>query len=1044
MFQNGNAGKTNALFFLRRRSRRSAADARRQIFHPSLNLPIFSVAQSGISDKFVPYFSRLFSILPFLSNKSNIKKLAEVHCSVTFYQMKNKIFLLAAALLFVCLTTAAAQNYESKDVPKFNFYTRGPYRENVPRPQTVLRFDVGDFHTTYAQMEKVIEEIAKAAPDRVRIFDIGLTKEHRMQHLVAISAPENIARLDEIKANNARLTDPRRTSATDANSIAQNNPLIAYMAYTIHGNESASFEAMMQVVYQLAASNEPQTLDILKNTVTLILTGENPDGHERFVTWYNSVAMGNPDRNALEHREPWSIWGRYNHYRFDLNRDNIASTQIETKNMQKAFFEWNPQVFVDHHGQPSQYFFPPAALPINPNLPQPVTNKWLDVFGRANAASFDANKWDYYVRDIFDLFYAGYWDSFPSLNGATGMTYETDGGGFKGLRWTREDGTIVTLRSAIAKHYVASMTTLETAAGNRAARLRDFYDFRRNAMEDARREKMKRIIIVPHGDPAKTADMIENLQRMKIEVSVANSSFNSSTAHSYEQKNAPAAPKTFPAGSFVIDLNQPQKVLIKALLEQDTPQDEAFVRDNMERFRRNEMRGKSQQKEEYGFYDITAWNLPLAFGVETYWTEDSGALSNAVPVTQDLLNNLKTGSVSGRAQIAYIIPYETDGAGVLALRLVKEGFRVAVSTKPLNATGRNWKRGTFVVRVTRNPEGVHEAVARLARELGVNVTAVNTGFNEEGDNGVGGENVFSLQNPKIAMVADEGVDQTSYGSIWWTLDRYGIEFTPLTINNIRSGALKNYNVLIMPNGSAGRYFSAFGASGVSGLKNWISDGGTLIAVKGAAVFTALKDVNLTSSRLVGSDDDEEKGKATEQEDVDKRKQAETSASPKPTPAGKTPAQTPETPQPQELKFDKADGAPPILPPIASPSANAGNVPEGIPGAIMRATVDRTNYLTYGVEQETLPVLLASGYFFRISKEGTNALLFEQNPKRPLTISGFVWEGNTERLLKGTAYVIDESQGAGHVILFAEEPFFRGIFRSTTRLFFNSILFNRTF
>src|SRR5678816_1979541 len=145
------------------------------------------------------------------------------------------------AVLCACISLSAQIE------EKFDFYTRGEYRANVPRPQTILRFDVGDHHTTYAQMEKVIEEIAKAAPDRVKVFDIGLTNEHRMQHLVAISSPANIARLDEIKAQNARLTDPRTTSASEANTIAQNNPLITWLAYTIHGNESASFEAMMQV-----------------------------------------------------------------------------------------------------------------------------------------------------------------------------------------------------------------------------------------------------------------------------------------------------------------------------------------------------------------------------------------------------------------------------------------------------------------------------------------------------------------------------------------------------------------------------------------------------------------------------------------------------------------------------------------------------------------------------------------------------------------------------------------------------------------------------
>ncbi len=950
--------------------------------------------------------------------------------------MKIK-FLLAA--VFVCL--AFNQFAFSQTEEKFDFYTRGDYRPEVPRPQTILRYDVGDFHTTYAQMEKVIESIAKAAPDRVKIYDIGETNEHRMQHVIAISSPENMARLDEIKANNTRLTDSRTTNAAQANQIAQTNPIFCWLAYTIHGNESASFETMMQVVYQLAASNEAQTLDTLKNTVTLIITGENPDGHERFATWYNSVATGDANRAALEHREPWTIYGRLNHFRFDLNRDNVAGTQVETRNLQKAFFEWNPQISADLHGQPSQYFFPPDALPINPNFPQPVTNKWLDVFGRANAAQFDSRRWDYYVRDIFDLFYVGYWDSFPALNGATAMTYETDGGGFKGLNWTRDDGTIATFRSAIAKHFITSMTTLETAAKNRAARLQDYYDYRRTAMSELSGEKMKRIVIVPTGDAVKTAEMIEVLLRMKIEVRVSNSSFTSVKAHAYDQKDAPATTKNCPGVCFVIDLNQPQKRLIKALLEQDTPQDKAFVDDNLAKFKRNELRGKNQSKEEYGFYDITAWSLPLAFGVDAFWTEDANPIS-ATNVTNEYLNQMKQGSVSGRAQIAYIIPYDSDAAGALAMRLLKENFRVAVATKTMNAGNRNWKRGTFVVRVGRNPETIHEAINRLSKELGVNVTAVNSGYSEEGDTPVGGESVVSLSAPKIAVVADEGVDQTSYGAIWWTLDRYGVNFTPLTISNVKGGALKNFTVLIMPDGAAGRYFSSLGTGGISALKDWVSNGGTLITIRGASVFAALKDVNLTSARLVGTDDDEEKGK-TEPEETDKRKEVESAPSPSPTPkVRKTPLPEP-SPTPDN-KTDKQDWQAANLPPIASPSANKGQVPEAIPGAIMRSTVDRSTYLTYGVETENLPVLLSTGYFFRPSKEGTNAVVFEKSPKRDLTISGFVWANNTERLLKGTVYLIDEPVGGGHVILFAEDPFFRGIFRSMTRPFFNSILFNGTF
>ncbi|HKQ99821.1 MAG TPA: M14 family zinc carboxypeptidase, partial [Pyrinomonadaceae bacterium] len=610
------------------------------------------------------------------------------------------------ALALLC-TLFSSFAFAQREDPRLDFYARGPYREAVPRPQSILRYDVGEFHTNYAMMERVLEKIAQSAPDRVRVTDIGLTNEHRMMHLVAISAPENIQRLDEIKANIARLADPRKISNEEAQRITLSSPLIVWLAYTIHGNESASFEAMMQVVYQLAASNEPATLDILKNCIVLVNVCENPDGHERFVSWYNANATGDPEPLAAEHREPWSVYGRYNRYRFDLNRDNVASTQTETRNMQRAYLEWNPQVVVDHHGQPQQYFFPPAAQPVNPNLPPEPTTRWLTTFGRANAAAFDARNWDYYVRDVFDLFYPGYWDSWPSLNGATGMTYETDGGGFKGLRWKRDDDTIVTLRSGIAKHFVASMTTLDTAARSREARLKDYYDFRRSGIEEGRTERMKRIVLVPGRDAGNMNALVQVLLRAGVEVGRTQEPLRSITAHSYAGTNG-AIRSEFPAGSYIVDLAQPQKRLAKALLEPQTDQETGFIREQLARFARNERRGRSASKEEYAFYDITSWSLPLAFGVEAYWTEQAGEVRREVVSLPDATANLTGGVSGGRASIAYIIPYDNNAAPVLAYRLQREGFRIAVATRALNAGGQNWPRGTLVVRVSRNPEGLHD------------------------------------------------------------------------------------------------------------------------------------------------------------------------------------------------------------------------------------------------------------------------------------------------------------------------------------------------
>ena len=972
---------------------------------------------------------------------------------------KNARTLVAATALVVAALAAPSRAQEAAG--RFDFYARGPYREAVPRPQSLLRYDVGEFHTNYAMMERVITAIAQAAPDRVRVFDIGLTNEYRMQHVVAISSPENIARLDQIKADMRRLADPRGLPAEEARRLASSTPVLVWLAYTIHGNESASFEAMMQVVYQLAASEEPATLDILRNSVALVNVCSNPDGHERFVTWYNSFGVGNPDPSAAEHDEPWSVYGRVNRYRFDLNRDNVATSQVETRNLQRAYLEWNPQVAVDHHGQPSQFFFPPAALPVNPNLPPEQTARWLTTFGRANAAQFDQRNWDFYVRDIFDLFYPSYWDSWPALNGATGMTYETDSGGTKGLAWRRDDETVVTMRSGIAKHFVASLTTLATAAANREARVRDFYEFKRTAVEEGQRGRLRRFVLLPGRDPGRAAELVENLLRAGIEVRQATAPFRSARAHDYSGKDSPAAARDFAAGAYVIDLAQPQGRLAKALLEAHTPLDQAFEREQLARFARNERRGRSAAKEEYGFYDVTAWSLPLAFGVEAYWTEDAAPVEGpllSMPASPD---RDSTGSVAltgrqgrvegGRAQIAYVIPYESNGAASLIYRLLREGFKLAVATRTLNAGGRDWPRGTVVARVSRNPESLHDRVARLAAETGVTVTAVNTGFSESGDVGVGSETVVSLRRPKIIVAADEPVSVTGYGAMWWTFDRMGVDFTPMTIDAIRRARLDDYNVIILPDGSPGRYFSAFGKSGVEALRGWVERGGTLVLVKGAAVFGALKDVNLTSSRLVGSEDDDQKSGS------DGAAAAEQKPTPTPSPEGaqgqggsrrqeQAAAQASAPPEQQEIagaQTEKMEGAPPELPPIASPSARPGKVPEGVPGAIMRATVDRTTPLTYGYEEQTLPVLVDSAYFFRPSKDGTNAVIFSSDSSRRLHVAGFIWP-TTEQLLRGTAHVIDEPTGRGHVVLYAEDPNFRAIWRSTTRLFFNSFLFQPIF
>jgi Zinc carboxypeptidase len=976
--------------------------------------------------------------------------------------MLKRIFMLAVAALSFA-TTAIAQD-------KFDFYARGPYRGNVPRPSTVTGYEPGQFQTPHGQVARVIERIAAAAPDRVRVIENGQTWEYRKLYLVVVSSPENLARLDEIKAGLARLSDPRKIATEDeANQIARVTPSVVWLNYGIHGNESASYETVQQVLYQLAASDEPRTLEILKNCVVVINPMQNPDGHERFAVWENSVAIGNAETFSIEHREPYQIYGRGNHYRFDMNRDMLTLTQPETIATLRGVREWRPQVFVDHHGQVASYFFPPAAEPINKNLPLDKTKYWYDKFGRANAAAFDQYGWNYYVRHVFDIYYAGYMDSWSSLQGAIGMTYETDGGGPRSLAVKRDDDTILTFRQGIAKHFTASMATLETAAMNREAQLKDYYLFFKTGMDEGRTGQMKRVVLLPGRDPSRTFNLVRNLLLQGVEVSVAREGFRSASAHDY--LGSKTAPRDFPAGAFIIDFNQPMKRLAKAHLEPDPQLDESFIKRELERRARNEARGKNVEREDHEFYDVTTWSLPLAWGVEAHWTEDTPTVKAAqVSLITDLqITNLSpphtrapaaqeqkggglhlgnwtltaadgqpiqgaTGGVEGgRANTAYIIPYGSDSASKLVIALLGEGHKIAVATRQLNAGGRNWPAGTLIARVHRNPDSLHDRINALARATGAQVTAVNSAFSEEGDTGVGSENVVSLKQPRVAVVWDDATSPTGFGAMWYTFERaYGLQFTPISIDALKAVDLSRFNCIIIPDGSAAQYESQLEKNGVDKLKSWVRGGGVLVGIGGGASLFTRKEVELSSSRIVGSDDDTEKGQIKPAEAVP-QPLAQTGGVTGPVPSDPASQKKEET-KPKEKRAE-AEAA--VKPEEKPAPKKAATEPVAVPGAAFRARINRDHFLSYGYNSDSMVVMMDGDAFFRPSKEGANVVSFNADGR--LAVSGFTWPDNTEDLLRGTSFVIDEKVGRGHVIMFAEDPNFRFLWRTSAQMFLNSIL-----
>ena len=974
------------------------------------------------------------------------------------------------------------------EVP-FDFYERGPYRPDVPRPATLLGYEPGEFHTTYANYERFLHELA-AHTDRLKIMTLGQTPEHRPLYLLAVSAPENLARLDAIKADVARLADPRTCSQADADAIAARSPMVVWLSYSIHGDESSAFEAGMQVLYQLCAGDDPKLGEVLKRCVVLINPAQNPDGHERFTAWYNAEGLGRPEAFAYEHRQPWGIYGRFNHYGFDLNRDLLPASQIESRAAMAAFLEWHPQVNADHHGETKNFFFPPPALPVNAALPHDETEHWQSLLGQGNAAAFNRYHWLYYNRDVFDLYYPGYWDSWPSLHGSTGMTFESDGGGKRGINWKRDDGTIETLRGAIAKHFTASLATLETSAAHREERLRDYYKFFATAIAEgqAGKDGMRTVVIAPGDDPGRTAKLIDNIIHQGVKVRFTTEKLTLANAHDYFPAPANPTPATasreFPPGSYVIDLAQPQGRIARTLLAPDAPLDPAFVKRQLERQARNLKRGRREALERPEFYDITTWCLPLAFGVDAAYSADTLPVPGASEFVQraDAVGTIysiqapngdwgQSASVEfgsapvEKAATAYLWTPGTEGAYRMAFRLLQEGYRLAASTEPLRAGGKDYPRGTLLARVERNPASLHERVAASAREFGVHVTTADTAYVDQGNVGPGSEEVVSLQVPKVALIAGDQAAQTSYAEISYLLGKdMGVEFVPMSVEAFKNTRMADFNVLILPDGSAKKYAGAFGKEGVEKLKDWCKDGGTLICVGGAAGFAADKKVNLTGARVVGADliakqdDDTDDDK---DQDKEKSPAAEESADKGEKPEGQKAAPASKAAEPD--KKSEADEAPAAKKPgeeAAEPSAadkskgkgsggfDRSKIPLPVPGAIFRATVNRDHFLTYGYERDTLPVLVDTDQFLTPTRRGANLLTFpaaEGNASPPpLRLAGFVWPDNTERLLRGTAAMIEEPLGDGHVILTANGPSFRLLWRSTTRLWLNGVLYAPAF
>ncbi|MEW9799295.1 M14 family zinc carboxypeptidase [Alteromonas sp. CYL-A6] len=906
----------------------------------------------------------------------------------------------------------------------------GNYNQAITPPEQLLGFEIGSRVATPEQIHAAVMTWATES-DRLKVVEYARTHENRPLIAAFIATPDNLGRLDSIKAGLGKLADPRTTSDSEAKSLIDSLPAVAWMAYSIHGNETSGADAALTAIYHLIASEDAATRALLDDMVVVIDPMMNPDGRARFaksLEQYRGTAP-NVDDQSLLHRGDWP-YGRTNHYFFDLNRDFFYLTQPETVGRVALINQWRPQLMIDGHEMGSQdtFLMGPPRQPLNDNI-DPNLQKWAKTFAREQSAAFDARGWRYYTGEWFENWYPGY-SNYAEYRGSMHILYEQSRMAEDGVR--RPEGTVQTYQESVHHQFVSTLANLETLAKHSKAMYRDFWQGRKNNIASKGKFANRTYVILANENHGRTQALVDRLLAQDIEVFVADKDIKVDRA--VNQLGQTQKDVVIPANSIVIPNRQPEAPLIAAILEF-----EAGVKDEVLR----EERQKTLRDGSSVMYDTTAWNLTMMYGLESL-TVPEHLTRNLTPYApQDVTNPLVNDA------IAWVVDGEDDRSVSFAARMMERGVEVRLIDKPSELSGQAFNRGAIIVTVTDNPQRDDlAAVSKLtADELGIALHAVNSGFGEGELPDWGGEHFKLLEKPQVGIISHGNFSSYDVGATWWSLDsNLGIRHSQLDSGALSRTDLRRYNVLIMPTS-----WGKLDKGQKDALKKWVEMGGTLIAHGSSAGQLADKD-GLSKVRTIENSFDDAL-------DYDIALRREWLAESETLDTNSVMAHNLDTSftfpwdgQPKPLKKEELERRDKWLK-IFMPS-----------GAMVSGRTDQKHWLTIGTP-EVLPLLYANqpllmsgagseaviraGVYQPMDKKAAENSKDKKEADRWFTLpegqalnvrmSGLIWPEAAQRIAN-TAYLTRESVGAGQVILFSGQPNFRGSARGTNRLLLNAIVY----
>ena len=445
----------------------------------------------------------------------------------------------------------------------------------IPTPKDIIYHEVGEWHITHDRLVNYMKAVATAAPERIKLETMGFSYEDRPQVLLIITSPKNHQRLEEIRQQHIKLTDPSQSASVNI----ENMPIVVWIGHSIHGNEPSGANASLLGAYYLAAAQGKQIDELLDNVVILFDPSFNPDGLQRFSTWANQHKSKNlvSDPNSREFNEVWP-GGRFNHYWFDLNRDWLPAVHRESQNRLTWFHKWKPNILTDHHeqGSNSTFFFQPGVPsrvnPLTPEKNQELTAK----LGKFHAQFLDRIGTLYFTKENYDDFYYGKGSTYPDVNGAIGILFEQASS--RGHLQETDNG-LLSFPFTIKNQFTTELSTLEGAKVLRKEFLEWQREFYQSAMKEAAASPVKGYVYGGKDDKTKAAIFTEMLLRHQIEV------------YDLTKTMTVDGTKFSPENTYVVPMNQPQERLIKGIFN------------------------KTLEYKDSLFYDITAWTMPLGIWI---------------------------------------------------------------------------------------------------------------------------------------------------------------------------------------------------------------------------------------------------------------------------------------------------------------------------------------------------------------------------------------------------------------------------------------------